>query len=162
MPIINKNDNRTREGSSPGLEVREIVDIWQGSESLKIGEVTIAPNTRIPRHIHTNTEEAMLVLEGQLDVVLGGQRITVGSGDTILAPAGTTHGFVNRYGESARILFVFPTHEPDRVLTSIDGATSGFLSESGLTGYTSPNDRPLESRTDRKELYGREEQGGGS
>ena len=33
MPIINKKDNRTREGSNPGLEVREIVDIWQGSQS---------------------------------------------------------------------------------------------------------------------------------
>jgi quercetin dioxygenase-like cupin family protein len=162
MPIINKKDNRTREGSNPGLEVREIVDIWQGSQSLKIGEVTIATNTRIPRHIHTNTEEAMMVLEGKLDVVVGGQRMTVEAGDTILAPAGTTHGFVNRYGGPARILFVFPTHEPDRVLATVDGATSGFLSEAGLTGYVSPNDRPLENRVDRRELYGREEQGSGS
>ena len=146
MPIIRKQDNNTRQGSSPGLEVRDIVGAEQGTHALKIGEVTIAPNTRLPRHIHTNTEEAMVVLEGTLDVVVGRERMTIGPGHTVLAPAGTTHGFVNRYDEPARILFIFPTHEPDRVLASVDGATSGFLSETGLSGYSTPQDRPLEHR----------------
>jgi len=144
MPIIKKQDNNTRQGSSPGLEVRDIVDAEQGTHALKIGEVTIAPNTRLPRHIHTNTEEAMVVLEGTLDAVVGRERMTIGPGHTVLAPAGTTHGFVNRSNEPARILFIFPTHEPDRVLASVAGATSGFLSEAGLSGYNSPRDRPLE------------------
>lgn len=144
MPIFRKQDNNTRQGSSPGLEVRDIVDAEQGTHALKIGEVTIAPNTRLPRHIHTNTEEAMVVLEGTLDVVLGRERMTIGPGHTVLAPAGTTHGFVNRSDVPARILFIFPIHEPDRVQSRVEGATSGFLSESGLSGYSSPRDRPLE------------------
>jgi quercetin dioxygenase-like cupin family protein len=146
MPIFKKQDTNTRRGSNPGLEVRDILDAEHGTHSLKIGEVTIAPNTRLPRHIHTNTEEAMVVLEGTLDAVVGRERMTIGPGHTVLAPAGTTHGFVNRYDQPARILFIFPTHEPDRVLSSLDGATSGFLSESGLSGYSSPHDRPLENR----------------
>ena len=146
MPIIKKLDNNTRQGSSPGLEVRDIVDAEQGTHALKIGEVTIAPNTRLPRHIHTNTEEAMVVLEGTLDAVVGRERKSIGPGDTVLAPAGTTHGFVNSSDEAARILFIFPTHAPDHVQSSIDGATSGFLSEAGLSGYSSPQDRPLEKR----------------
>ena len=146
MPIFKKQDNNTRQGSSPGLEVRDIVDAERGTHALKIGEVTIAPNTRLPRHIHTNTEEAMVVLEGALDAVVGRERMTIGPGDTVLAPAGTTHGFVNRYDQPARILFIFPIHEPDRVQSSVDGATSGFLSEAGLSGYSSPHDRPLENR----------------
>ncbi len=146
MPIIKKQDNNTRQGSSPGLEVRDIVGAEHGTHALKIGEVTMAPNTRLPRHIHTNTEEAMVVLEGTLDVVVGRERMTIGPGHTVLAPAGTTHGFVNRSGEPARILFIFPTHEPDNVQSSVQGATSGFLSETGLSGYSSPRDRPLENR----------------
>ena len=146
MPIIRKQDNNTRQGSSPGLEVRDIVGAEQGTHALKIGEVTIAPKTRLPRHIHTNTEETMVVLEGTLDAVVGRERKTIGPGDTVLAPAGTTHGFVNRYDEPARILFIFPTHEPDQVQASVEGATSGFLSETGLSGYSSPRDRPLERR----------------
>ena len=146
MPIIKHQDASSREGSSPGLEVRDLVDAGCGSESLKIGVVTVSPNSRIPRHIHTNTEEAMVILEGKLDVVLGRQRATVEAGETVLAPAGTTHGFTNPYAEPAKILFIFPTQNADRVLASVPGATSGFPSTQGLTGYASPQDRPLEPR----------------
>ena len=146
MPIIKKQDLTKREGSSPGLEVYDLVDAAQGSHS-KIGELTIAPNSRVPRHIHPNTEEAMIILEGTLEVVLGDQRMTVGPGHTVLAPAGTVHGFLNRSPEPARMLFVFPTHQVERVLSSIPGATAGFPSEKGLTGYESPQDRPLDRRS---------------
>ncbi len=146
VPIIKHQDASTREGSSPGLEVRDLVDAECGSESLKIGVVTVSPNSRIPRHIHTNTEEAMVILEGKLDLVLGRQRATVEVGQTVLAPAGTTHGFTNPYPEPAKILFVFPTQNADRVLSSVPGTTSGFPSTQGLAGYSSPQDRPLEPR----------------
>jgi quercetin dioxygenase-like cupin family protein len=144
VPIIKTEDLVKREGSSPGLEARILVDAEQGSESLRIGELTIAPNTRVPRHIHTNTEEAMIVLEGTLDALVGSERMTIGPGQTVLAPAGTTHGFVNRYDQPARLLFVFPTHLVERVLSSATGTTSGFLSEGGLTGFASPEERPLD------------------
>ena len=144
MPIFKRDDMNQREGSAPGLGVREIADSKQGTESLRVGEVTIAPNTRVPRHTHTNTEEVMVVLEGTLDVLVGSQRMTIGPGDAVLAPPGSVHGFVNRYEGPARILFVFPNHNPDRVLASVEGATSGFPSEQGLSGYTSPRDRPLD------------------
>jgi len=65
----------------------------------------------------------------------------------VLAPAGTAHGFLNRYDEPARVLFVFPTHQVERVPVSVAGATSGFLSEKGLSGYESPEDRPLGERS---------------
>lgn len=146
MPIVKKQDLSTREGAAPGLEVYDLVDATQGSHSLKIGELTMAPNARVPRHIHPNTEEAMIILEGTLEVVLGDQRITAGPGDTVLAPAGTVHGFLNRSQEPARLLFVFPTHQVERVLSSVPGATVGFPSEKGLTGYESPQDRPLDRR----------------
>jgi len=55
MPIFKKQDSNTRQGSSPGLEVRDILGAEHGTDALKIGEVTIAPNTRLPRYIHTNT-----------------------------------------------------------------------------------------------------------
>jgi quercetin dioxygenase-like cupin family protein len=147
VPIITKQNVITRAGSAPGLEVSDLVDAAQGSQSLRMGELTMAPNTRVPRHIHPNTEEAMLILEGTLDVILGDQRMTVGPGDVVLAPAGTVHGFLNRTQAPARLLFVFPTHQVGRVLVSVSGATVGFPSEQGLTGYASPQDRPLERHT---------------
>ena len=146
VPIINKQDLTTSAGPAPGIETCVLVGAAQGSQALHIEEITVTPNARIPRRIHPQTEVAILVLEGTLDVLLGRQRMTIHSGHTVLAPAGTAYGFLNRYAAPARVLFVFPTHQVEQVLVSIPGATSGFLSEQGLSGYASPQDRPLEDR----------------
>ena len=143
MPIINKQDLPTSAGPAPGIEARVLVGAAQGSQALHIEELTVAPNARIPRRIHPHTEVAIIILEGTLDVLLGRQRMTVHPGHTVFAPAGTAHGFLNRYAAPARVLCVFPTHQAEQVLVSVPGATSGFLSEQGLSGYTSPQDRPL-------------------
>ena len=146
MPIIKKQDMKKSEASAPGQEICEIVDAAHGAHSLEIGELTIAPKTRMPRHIHPGTEEAMVVVEGTLDVLLGGERATIGPGDTVLAPAGTTHGLVNRANAPARVLFIFPTPKPETVQSRAEGTTKGFTSEAGLSGYGSPEERPLDNR----------------
>jgi quercetin dioxygenase-like cupin family protein len=143
MPIVSKMDLGKSAGAAPGLETCLLVSKHQGSLSLYIEEVTVAPNARIPRCINPQTEVAIIVQEGRLDALLGRERTTIGPGHTVLVPAGTAHGFLNRYAEPARVLFVFPSHQVERVPVSVPGATSGFLSEKGLSGYVSPQDRPL-------------------
>ena len=144
MPIINHQELTKKEGDSPGLEGFMLADEERGSESLRIGDLTIAPNARVPRHIHPNTEEAMIVLEGTLDVILGSERATVGAGHTILAPAGVNHGIINRYDKPARMLCVFPTHQVERVVRSAPREKFGFTYPAGLTAHTSSHDRPLD------------------
>ena len=143
MPVINRQDLSKQAGAAPGLETCVLVGAGQGSQSLYIEEVTVAPNARISRRINPHTEVAMIVQEGKLDAILGRERTTIGPGDTVLVPAGTAHGFLNRFAEAARVLFVFPTHQVEQVTVSVPGATSGFPSEKGLSGYQSPEDRPL-------------------
>jgi quercetin dioxygenase-like cupin family protein len=147
VPIISKQDLSKEAGAAPGLETCLLVSAGQGSQSLHIEEVTVAPNARIPRSINPHTEVAVIVQEGRLDALLGRERMTIGPGHAVLAPAGTAHGFLNRYQEPARVLFIFPTHQVERVPVSVPGATSGFLSEKGLSGYQSPQDRPLGERS---------------
>ena len=149
MPIIRTSDrNRNEETASAGLESYSIVDAAHGSDSLRVGELTIDPMTRVPRHTHTNSEEVMVLLEGTLEAMVGSQRTTIEAGDLVLAPAGTVHGFLNRSETPARLLYVFPRHDPDRVWTTPPGAPpSGFPSEQGLTGFSSPHDRPLENQS---------------
>ena len=149
MPIVrNSGRNRRDDGTSPGLESFGIVDADRGSDHLRVGEVVIAPRSRVPRHTHTNTEEAMVLLEGELQALVGSQRENIAPGDAVLAPAGTVHGFVNLSDAPARLLYVFPIHEPDRVLSTPPNAPpSGFPSEQGLSGYSSPHDRPLEQQS---------------
>jgi quercetin dioxygenase-like cupin family protein len=147
VPIIHKQDLSKGEGAAPGLETCVMVSGGQGSQSLHIEEVTVAPNARIPRCINPHTEVAIIFQEGKLDALLGRERMTVGPGHTVLAAAGTAYGFLNRYDEPARMLFVFPTHQVEQVPVSVPGATSGFPSEKGLSGYKSPPDRPLGERS---------------
>ena len=149
MPIIRTSD-RSRNGgtTSAGLESFTIVDAAHGSDALRVGELTIAPMTRVPRHAHTNTEEAMVLLEGTLEAQVGSQRMTIEAGDLVLAPAGSVHGFLNRSETPARLLYVFPIHDPNRVWsTPPDAPPSGFPSEQGLSGFSSPHDRPLENES---------------
>ena len=148
MPIIRTSDRNRNEAISEGLESFSIVDAAHGSDALRVGELTIAPMTRVPRHAHTNTEEAMVLLEGTLEAQVGSQRMTIEAGDLVLAPAGSVHGFLNRLDSPARLLYVFPRHDPDRVWsTPPDAPPSGFPSEQGLSGFRSPHDRPLENES---------------
>jgi len=143
VPVIDKQGLRKKAGSAPGLESCVLVGADQGSQFLHIEEVTIAPNARIPRSINPHTEVAVIVLEGKLDALLARERMTICPGHTVLVPAGAAHGFLNRYAEPASVLFVSPTHQVEQIPVSIPGATSGFPSEKGLSGYESPHDRPL-------------------
>ena len=146
MPIVRRNEIDIAEGTVPGISSVLLVGEERGSETLRVGELTIQPRTRLAKHIHTNTEEAMLVIEGSLDVTLSGERSTIGPGDVVVAPSGAEHGFTNRSDAKARLLFIFPIHAPDRVQSRVDNPLVGFQSEKGLTGYQSPSDRPLESK----------------
>ena len=115
MPIIQHSDAPSEEGY-PGVPRAILVDANQGSQSLWIGHLTVSAGTRIATHIHPDTEEAMIITEGSLEAILGDEVVTLGPGDTVLAPAGVKHGFVNRTQESAVVLAIFPKTNFERVL----------------------------------------------
>ena len=102
MPIIKKRELSERTGVAEGAQSSVLVGVAQGSRWLHIEEVSVAPNARIPRRINPHTEVAIIVQEGKLDAILGRERVMIGPGDIVLAPAGSAHGFLNRYEEPAR------------------------------------------------------------
>ncbi len=114
MPILDKKDIE-KERLGPGTERWPIVDGTQGAESLSVGDVVVQPGSKVPIHFHP-TEEAMVILEGQLEAVLGGEVVSVKEGHTVLAPAGVNHGFRNRSTAPARIMAIFPTARIERTL----------------------------------------------
>ena len=115
MPIIQISDAPSGEGF-PGVNRVVLVDANQGALSLHVGHLTISPGSSVTTHIHPDTEAAMVILEGSLEAILGNETVTVGPGDTLLAPAGVKHGFVNRTQEAAKLLAVFPQTSFERVL----------------------------------------------
>ena len=93
MPIIRKQESSRRPGAAERAESSILVGVDQGSQSLHIEEVSVAPNARIPRRINPHTEVAVIVQEGKLDAILGRERVLIGPGDTVLAPAGARTAF---------------------------------------------------------------------
>ena len=114
MPILRRADAETSEGY-PGIPRATLVGPQHGSQSLWVGHLEIAPGATVTTHIHPDTEEAMVIVEGELEAVLGDEVVILGPGDTVLAPAGIKHGFVNRSSEKAALLAVFPKTEFQRV-----------------------------------------------
>jgi quercetin dioxygenase-like cupin family protein len=114
MPILDRRDVQ-KEDLAPGVERWAIVDGDQGAESLSVGDVWLAPGGSAATHFHP-TEEAMVILEGELEAILGDDVITVTEGQIVLAPAGVKHGFTNRSGSSARVMAIFPTARMERTL----------------------------------------------
>ena len=105
MPIINRDDYEKTE-LSPGVDRWALVDGEKGSESTSVGDVVVGVDGIVPTHIHP-TEEAMVILEGEMDAILGDEVVTVGVGQTVLAPPGVPARLrepLRRHGASARNL----------------------------------------------------------
>ena len=116
MPILDPDDS-LRSESAPGVGRSRVVDAELGADSLTVADLTLSPDSKVPTHIHP-TEEAMVILEGELDAILGDEVIKVTAGQTVLAPPQVRHGFINSSGAPARLMAIFPTANMER--TDVD------------------------------------------
>ncbi len=114
MPIIHFSDAPSEEGY-PGVNRAVLADARQGALSLYVAQLTISAGASVTTHIHPDTEEAMVIVEGNLEAIVGDEVVNLGPGDTVLAPAGVKHGFVNRSGATATLLAAFPKTQFERV-----------------------------------------------
>jgi putative monooxygenase len=116
MPIINPRYVLTEE-AYPGVERIVLASPAWGSRFLWIARLTLEPGSQVDTHYHPNSEEAMTIVEGNLEAILGDEVVTLGPGDTVLAPPGVKHGFINRSPSQADLLAAFPTISWERVVT---------------------------------------------
>ena len=84
-----------------------LADVWwkTGRLTVKIGAAetgdsfsqfeTIDPRgTATPTHVHHNEDESFYVLEGDVCLFVGGERIDLSTGDFAFAPRGIPHAYV--------------------------------------------------------------------
>jgi len=57
-------------------------------------------------HVHHNEDESFYVVEGEVTLIVGGERIDLATGDYALAPRGIAHAYIVR-SERARMLVTF-------------------------------------------------------
>ena len=71
---------------------------------------TFPVETFVPLHVHLNQDEYVLILDGALDLVIGGEHKHAGQGDLVCMPRGVPHGLFNNSGRDVRCFFwVTPT-----------------------------------------------------
>jgi quercetin dioxygenase-like cupin family protein len=78
----------------PGVETRMLVSARNGAAQLCIFEQWVAPGVGAPTHSHP-VEEVLTVREGEAEMWIDNQRITVMAGQSLIVPAGHKHGFHN-------------------------------------------------------------------
>ena len=109
MPVI---DHSTQPMPDPTDKqaVRALVSAEHGTKALSISELIVQPGSVGQLHTH-DADEAVMVMEGSIQFVVGDEVQTVRSGYSMVAPPGTPHKLVNNTWVPARMLVTHPTNE---------------------------------------------------
>lgn len=83
-------------------------------------EWNLAPNPgdQAPPHVHHQSDEAFIVLGGQLEVLMGDERRVLNAGESALIPAGTVHTFATHGSAASRVIAVM-TPEIDELIQAL-------------------------------------------
>ncbi len=119
MAILRFDEQTIRE-SRPGVVGRAIGGPATGATQLSAGLNTLAPGALIDYHSHPDAEIMHYVIEGDVECVMDGHRVSLHAGDGALAPVNVKHSFENRSGAPVRFITASTTigagreaHEPD-------------------------------------------------
>ena len=109
MGIIRHSEGLVDQPES-GISRVTIVHRGSGAGALTTRIVTIAPGTRTRPHWH-KVEEAMMVLEGEGQAVLGDEVMPIQAGETLFGTAGIRYGFINTGSVPIKLAVAFPAVE---------------------------------------------------
>ena len=76
------------------------------------------PGDQAPPHIHHRSDEAFIVLDGQLEVLVGAERRVLNAGESAVIPAGTVHTFAT-HGEAGSRVIAVMTPEIDELIQAL-------------------------------------------
>jgi mannose-6-phosphate isomerase-like protein (cupin superfamily) len=87
---------RSRDDSSPfttvdGSTIRVLLDGETGTRNQSLAEAWLEPGQETQRHYHARSEELYVLLDGEGEIEVDGERSHVGPGQAILIPPGARH-----------------------------------------------------------------------
>jgi quercetin dioxygenase-like cupin family protein len=115
-----------------GVETKPLLLKSSGARSFVSGISTFPVGAALKLHTH-NTEEMVVLLEGEATVVVGDTQRDLVPYDTVFAPAGIFHRFINRGATPMRILWVYGSTQVTRTFADT-GETVEHLSENDKGG----------------------------
>ncbi len=77
----------------------------------------LEPGEEIGEEVHEDGDQIVLIVEGEGEAVLDGERAPLRAGQAVVIPGGTRHNVINAGSEPLRLLTVYapPEHEPGTV-----------------------------------------------
>ncbi len=109
MPIIDHSE-QPMPAAVDKRSARALVAAEHGTASLSITELVVHPGSAGRMHTH-DADEAIMVMEGSIQMIVGDETRTVRSGYTMVAPPGVPHKLINNTWVAARMLVTHPTNE---------------------------------------------------
>ena len=87
---------RSRDDAAPfttadGSTIRVLLDAETGTRNQSLAEAWLEPGQATQRHYHARSEELYVLLEGEGEMEVDGERSRVGPGQAILIPPGARH-----------------------------------------------------------------------
>jgi quercetin dioxygenase-like cupin family protein len=86
---------------------------------------------RTPPHVHQHEDEAFFVLEGEIDIIVGGKTMTVRPGESAFAPRGVPHQLQNNSGRPAR-----------GIVVATSSGFAEFVAAAGVPAHDGPPPAP--------------------
>ncbi len=105
MRIIGPDDGEFSE--SPRSKWRELISASETGARWSLGEVTAVPDESVATHVHPGEPEALIILEGLVELHGAEGMAELGPGDVVFIPPDTEHGL--RTPTGGRWLAIWPT-----------------------------------------------------
>ena len=116
---------RADEGERHGVIGHTIVFKTLGKElggAAFVWETQSPPGAIVPPHIHRVEDELIYVVEGQLEVTVGAETYTLGTGDLVKMPRGVPHGIRMAESGPAKTLWtVVPAGKMEGLFQALGG-----------------------------------------
>lgn len=124
--LIVKVDEEPVMARGNGIETTLLVGRERCAAKVTTGITSFPAGTEVPVHSH-NCDEQVVLLEGDAEVEVEGQRTRLKPNDTVYVAAGRWHRFVNVGTGRMRILWIYDSVEVTRTFKD-SGRTVGHLS----------------------------------
>jgi mannose-6-phosphate isomerase-like protein (cupin superfamily) len=118
--------------------IARIVGNGRDTGGLHAVELLLPSGESSPWHVHHEEDEWFYVIEGELEVIVGDNRVRLGDGDFAFGPRDVPHGFRITSASPARVLLI-----------TVGGRFSDFIAENSEPILKGMAPAPTESDTSK-------------
>lgn len=107
MRIMGPEDGEVSESATSTL--RELISAAESGQRWRLGEVTARPDPGVATHFHPGEAEALIILEGEVELHGMEGILRIGPGEIVYVPPDTEHGL--RTPQGGRWLAIWPIQD---------------------------------------------------